>query len=328
MVIALDNIQTWIYVTGVPRSGTTFMGKVLSLPREVDYIHEPFSPGCGIPNLDAGRYLYVRSALDTEPMQRFADAADRLVDYDFTLKTKVPKSDPWRRRLSKRLGGSRGPFYLRLAKLNPFHTAAVVKDPTAPLVAAYLQARHNVVPVIVVRHPVSLAASLKRLGWHPTLRWLAEQPALVEDHFAEPEERAFLERTWDDPIDAAAAHWRAIYRVLLRQAQAQEGWHFVTHEALSAEPVITFQYLYDALGLPWSPRVEHRIETLTTGDHAGARKGRVQDFQRDSAALFDFRRSQITPDERRRIFDLTADVALQFYDRDSFALEEQPIPSP
>ncbi|NNF58311.1 MAG: hypothetical protein HKN04_08715 [Rhodothermaceae bacterium] len=261
-------------------------------------------------------------------MQRFAAAAERLVQYDFSLKTKVHKQDPWPRRLSKRLAGSRGPFYLRLAKMNPFHTAAVVKDPTAPLVAAYLQARHSIVPVIVVRHPVSLAASLKRLGWHPTLRWFARQPALVEDHFAEQDEQAFLERAWDDPIDAAAAHWRTVYRVLLRQAQAQEGWHFVTHEALSAEPVLTFQYLYEALELPWSSRVEHRIETLTTGDRAAARKGRVQDFHRDSAALFDFRRSQITLDERRRIFDLTADVALQFYDRDSFALEEQPIPSP
>ena len=325
MSVALNRIKTWVYVTGVPRSGTTFVGKVLSLPLAVDYIHEPFSPGCGMPGMTQ-RYLYVRPTPDTEEMRAFASEVEHLFDYSLQLKTKVPKRDKWTRQLSKRLAGSRGPFYLRLAKLNPFHEAAVVKDPTAPFVAAYLRANHGVVPVVVVKHPVSLAASLKRLDWHPTLRWFATQPALIADYFAAPEERAFLERTWKDPIEAAAAHWRAVHRVLLQQAEQQGGWHILTHEALSAEPVATFQGLFTDLGLPWSSRVERKVLSLTSADHAGARKGRVQDFHRDSAALFDLRRSQLSLDERRRIFDITADVALQLYDRDSFALDEQLAP--
>ena len=42
MKLAVDQIKNWIFVTGVVRSGTTFAGKVLSLPVEVDYIHEPY----------------------------------------------------------------------------------------------------------------------------------------------------------------------------------------------------------------------------------------------------------------------------------------------
>jgi hypothetical protein len=50
--IAVNRIENWIFVTGVIRSGTTFVGKVLSLPLSVDYIHEPFNPLCGMPGID------------------------------------------------------------------------------------------------------------------------------------------------------------------------------------------------------------------------------------------------------------------------------------
>jgi hypothetical protein len=49
--LAVDKIDNWIFVTGVPRSGTTFAGKILSLPLEVDYTHEPFNPRCGMPGI-------------------------------------------------------------------------------------------------------------------------------------------------------------------------------------------------------------------------------------------------------------------------------------
>lgn len=52
--LAVDRIKNWIFVTGVIRSGTTFVGKILSLPLQVDYIHEPFNPLCGIPGMKNG----------------------------------------------------------------------------------------------------------------------------------------------------------------------------------------------------------------------------------------------------------------------------------
>jgi hypothetical protein len=48
--------------------------------------------------------------------------------------------------------------------------------------------------------------------------------------------------------------------------------------------------------------------------------GNVQDFQRDSASIFETRRDSVDPDTRQAIFDLTSDVALKVYDRSSFAL--------
>ncbi len=46
-----------ILLTGPPRCGTTFFGKVLALPRNVSYIREPFNVnGPGFPQI----YQYPR----------------------------------------------------------------------------------------------------------------------------------------------------------------------------------------------------------------------------------------------------------------------------
>ena len=44
--------DTWLWVTGIPRGGTTFVGRILSVPRSVDFIHEPFNPDCAVEGID------------------------------------------------------------------------------------------------------------------------------------------------------------------------------------------------------------------------------------------------------------------------------------
>lgn len=84
--IAINNIKNWILVTGTVRSGTTFVGKVLSLPLEVDYIHEPFNPLCGMPGIDRW-HCYLRSRFDSEEMQRERELTKSIFTYDLTLRS-------------------------------------------------------------------------------------------------------------------------------------------------------------------------------------------------------------------------------------------------
>ena len=313
-------IRNWIFVTGMPRSGTTFVGKVLSFPLAVDYLHEPFNPSCGIPGLDQ-RYLYLRAHLESEQARTYQAAAAALLRYEVRLKPGLYSQDSPLKRAAKRVVGSRGGLYLNLAKWNPFHKAAVIKDPTGLFLTAFLAHHFGVKPVIVVRHPVSLAASWQRLGWQPALQVLSRQEALMEDYLAD--ERDLLTRAWRDPVEKIAVFWRVAHKVLLQQAAAHPGWHVVRHETLSATPQPSFRELYDALALPWSARIEKRLERLTRTDNpAEARPGKVQDFRRNSTALFRLRRDALPLPQRQRIFDLVADVAAPYYTRDSFALDE------
>lgn len=311
------NIENWVFVTGAPRSGTTFVGRVLSAPIEVDYIHEPFNPDCGIPGLER-RFLYLRPG-ERAP-ESYRDPIDRLFRYDVRLRTGHYPEDSRLKRALKSVAGSRGPFYYRIARWNPFHTAAVIKDPIGCLLTGYLAERHGVRPVVLVRHPLAVAASVKRLGWTPTLDFLREQPRLSEDYFSSSD---WTDADVSTPVRAAAWQWRALNRVLLTEADRHDDWLLVSHEEISRDPVATFRRLYSALELPWSSRIERGIRRRTSSRNpAEARRGRTQDFARDSRALLDLRVSMLDPEERREVFEITAEVALRVYPEESFRLGE------
>ena len=168
MKFAVKNVKNWIFVTGIPRSGSTFVGNVLSFPLQVDYIHEPFNPQCGLPGVSSW-HRYIRATPDTPEMKSLSELIRPVFDYDFKLRTYFPDNNAAHQKLLKSVVGSRGPFYLRMARLNPFHQAAIIKDPIGNLMAEYLYVAHGVKPLIVIKHPISYIASLRRVNWHPKL---------------------------------------------------------------------------------------------------------------------------------------------------------------
>jgi hypothetical protein len=257
---------------------------------------------------------------------RFDDMFSRILRYDFDLRTGYYRNDTRLRRLVKRLVGSRGPFHLRIAKLNPFHRTAVLKDPTGCLLAEHLAARFRVRPVVLVRHPVPFVASALRLGWRLDLAPLRAQPDLSADCFAD--EPGFLEDDGADALEGAARLWRALNKVLLAQVRRHPEWPFVTHEALCERPVESFRAIHEGLGLPFTARVERRVLRWTApGNRTEAAPGRVQDLKRNSAGLFEERLRGLTVEERRRVHEITAGLAEPLYPTATFHLDAAPARS-
>lgn len=318
MKIAVDRVKNWIFVTGEIRGGTTFAGKILSLPLQVDYIHEPFNIRCGMPGMTK-RWRYIRPAINTPEMQNIHSAASQIFSYNFSLRNSPFHNEPIHRRVVKQLVGTRGPYYLRLAKMNPFHQHAVIKDPTGTLLTEYLYIHFDVKPVVVIRHPASFVASLRRANWWPDPSKIFDQPALLEDYFS-GQLPAWYNPNLDD-IELAAAHWRLLTQVILNQSKKYSDWNLVTLEALSDNPVDEFRTLYQKLKLPWSSTIERKIiNTTQVKGKAEVKNNLIQDFKRDSSKIFELRLKSLTPEERRKIFDITKDVALEFYPEESFGI--------
>jgi hypothetical protein len=317
-VINRDKVDNWIFVTGLIRSGTTFVGKILSMPLEVDYIHEPFNPYVGIPGMNRIN-PYVRPSIDTKEAEDFHSLTQSIFDYNFSLRNHIPTKDSLSLKITKGILGARGPFYLRLAKLNPFHKTAIIKDPIGKLLSEYLYLHFNAKPIILIKHPTSYIASLKRVNWWPDLSTLAIQPELVQDYFAD--EVDFLNQNFDNPILEAASVWRAMYKVLLSQASKYPDWQIITHEELCKSPVTVFKDVYYKCDLPWSESIENKIIKLTQSRSTEAKKGLVQDFNRNSADIFKMRRNSLNIEERKQIFDIVQDVALKIYSRESFDID-------
>jgi hypothetical protein len=314
----------WIFVTGMIRSGTTFLGTILSKPLSVDYIHEPFNGAYTLPERRRLIPQYVRAEDQSQAADRFRDSVSKLFAYRIGMQFAPNDMDSRWRKTGKFVVGSRGPFYLRLAKANMLRSSAIIKDPMAGISTEFLYREFGVKPVIIVRHPVSLAASLRRVQWFPQVHDFRLQPDLIQDYLLN--DATFLQQDWSDRLLEAMAHWRLLHRMLLRQAEKYEDWVVITHEELSADPQSVFRNLYRELDLPWSPGISRKITSLT--QRAGKTQpqpGRVQDFRRDSAQLFKTRRNSIPLTLRKKIFDITADVALQLYPRDSFALKSTDV---
>ena len=305
----------WIYVTGAPRSGTSFVGRILSWPLEVDLIFEPTDPLVGMPGIDH-RYLYLRP--DTDDREEYARLLARIFTYRFTYRTPAPApGDGWPTSIRKRVIGPRGAFHLWLARLNPFHTCAVIKDPDGCLLTEYLYARYRVKPVVCVRHPTAFVASYLHHRFPWDLPELAGQPALIEDYFGG--DTSMFDVDPKDRVAGAAALWAGLNRVLLDQCSRHPDWIVVVHEELCRAPLANFRSLFERLELPWSDRLERAIRQRT-GAHNKAEARSWQDHHRDSAALFELRRGMLSPQDREKVFAVTREVALRIYSEESFGL--------
>jgi hypothetical protein len=185
--------------------------------------------------------------------------------------------------------------------------------------APWLARRLGCRVVVIVRSPVGVVSSYKRLGWAPNLAGLLGQPALLRD-WLEPfraDIAAALARP-DDPIGKASLLWRAVYATVAAYRDQVPGLEMVRHEDLSLDPVPAFAKLYDRLGLPFGERVERAVVASSSGasgqaahrwslSWGGVYKSGARPL--DSRAHLEVWKERLRPEEIARIRDLTADVA-------------------
>lgn len=298
--------RRWVLVTGVPRSGTTFAGRVLATSLRCDYIHEPFNPQVGLPSV---RRLFPYAPPDSPELD---DEVSRLMRYDVSLRTAAFPQDSPGRRVVKRIVGSRGPFYLRLAKLNPLTETAVMKDPHAILLAPLLMQRFGFRAVGVVRHPVAVVASFKARGWPPgrALEDLLAEPRTADAVLAD--DRSRVEQVLRSPrldVEGPAVLWRALTRFLLCAAETYSSLAVVRHEDLGTRPHETFARVFAHCELEYGPRARSRVERWTSGARFPGRRG----LRRESANLVREGPAALTAEDRELVLGHTGDLVDRLY---------------
>ncbi len=125
-----------ILVTGIHRSGTTFVGKILSLPRSVGYIHEPFNTVFGINGIPH-EYYYVTKASSYEP--EFRRLIRRLLHGRASYRRgKLRLAQAPVKTIGRLLFKSGANLEYRWSALNPLVKRWLVKDPLASMSSEYL----------------------------------------------------------------------------------------------------------------------------------------------------------------------------------------------
>ncbi|MDR8409932.1 sulfotransferase [Nonomuraea sp. 3-1Str] len=292
-----------LLVTGLPRSGTSWTGKMLTAGRGAVYVNEPLNP-----QHPPGHSPGVLRATVTHRFQYICD--DNAHDWLPALRDTVAL----RYRFGAELRANRSPY--DLARMLKYGTAftlgrlagrrALLDDPFAVLSAAWFAARLGCTVVALERDPVSFVASWQRLGWTVSFHELLGQPLLVRDH---PEllELGPLAGS-PDRVARAAALWRATHRILARTP----GILVVTYESLAADPVAGFRRLYGHAGLTWSPAVERRVARACTGGGGPERGFAWSGLSRTAYRRMDSRQALsgaaqgLTPEDVTRVRALTA----------------------
>ncbi len=250
-----------ILVTGAHRTGTTWVGKMLSAGGEAAYISEPLNvlhrPGVFSAPI---RHWYTYICAENE--------ADYLPAFQQTLAFQYHAPDELRalqsRKDALRMGRDWTTFIAgKLGKKRP-----LLKDPFAVFSAPWFAERLGCQVVITVRHPAAFASSLKRLDWPFEFKDLLEQPLLMK-HLLEPFRSAIETVSPVDIIAQAGLLWKIIYQIVAGFEGKFPDFITVHHEDLSLDPMDGYRTLYEQLGLAYNAEAQQAVRDSSSPANPG-----------------------------------------------------------
>jgi len=277
-----------ILVTGCPRSGTTAVGKMLSLGRSVCALHEPFNYHVGIKEVE--RYFEVPGT-GLFPYDKLDSCVRMIRNLDLDFKKGVFPNDSMPRKIFKYAAGGRALNSFRLCRMNPFLEVIVWKDPFACFMAEYLSKEHNMNVLVTLRNPWAVSASFKRMRWAFDLKDIIGRLAAAGHDFSGHLE--LLERGIDPCFANGAVIWNIIYSLILQWSSASSLIRVVDIDRILGNPQKTYEALYHIFGLPWNDTVSKKI-TMAYAPRTGRetpREKRAHDGKRDLKMINDYWRS-------------------------------------
>lgn len=301
-----------ILITGMTRSGTTWVASMLNASGGVVYVNEPLNPqhppgrSPGLLRAEVQhRYQYICEENEAE----FRPAYESLVRLRYHLAAELRRNH----------GPSDVGRALRHQAMFLRGRAAgrrlMVADPFAAFSSEWFQRRLGFEVVIMVRHPLAVAGSRKRLGWRFDIHELLHQPLLLRDWLIP------LSTRWPEalaPVDGVvhqgAQLWRLIYDTAARQHERSPQLTMIRHEDLALDPVAGFSALYERLGLPFTSRARQMIERSTApGNPTRLTSDDPHGVRLDSRASLGSWRERLTDDEVRCVESVAGPVMERLY---------------
>ncbi len=279
--------QRPILVTGAHRSGTTWLGKMLSQPWSVRYISEPFNPKTGLRIFQ--RWFQYLTEETGRPYRR---EISRLLKFRGRFRPSGPAFKYW------------------LNNFQPGQKRPLIKDPIACLSAGWLSDQFQCQTVVIVRHPAAFYLSLKRLNWRFDFGNFLSQPALMRD-FLNPFRREMLAAECFP--EEAAVLWKCLYFVLDALAESHPDWLVCRHQDLARTPEREIHRLYRRLGLNFTPEISRKISKYCQAGRVAARPNRALELKRDSQKLADSWKDRLSRSEIEILKKITAPVAEKYY---------------
>ncbi|MBL57404.1 MAG: hypothetical protein CMP61_09460 [Flavobacteriales bacterium] len=289
-----------VIISGSPRSGSTWIGRVLEVHKNTNYVHEPFNIGIDRPN---NPFKYWMEGVFNEQSKNHLREVKAYLDSFYSIDNKY---------IRKELNG--------VSNLNDFRDSfwryrerrkktTILKDPIAFFALDWLSKNVTDKIIVTIRHPASVVASLKQKQWGYEFEQMLKQPILMEKYLlplkSEIEEFAKSEKSI---VQQGALQWKCVYYTNLEFMKAHPHWLYVTNENLSLNPLQEFERILNYIDLPITENVKNHIIASTT-----ARKGEETDLVRDSRSNIDKWKKLLTNEEIAYIKSSTEEVWSHYY---------------
>lgn len=284
---------------------------------EVVYVNEPMNPGH-----PPGRSPGVLDAVVTHQFQYLPTGTDA----DQQWRHAFADTMALRYRLRAELRRNHGGYDLaRAAKYATAFTVgrargrrAMLDDPFALLSTAWLVKEFGCSAVVLVRDPVSMVGSWRRLGWQMHFHELLEQPKLHEDHLGAYAERMRALIGSPDWLARSCLLWEAAHDVVLRTVEGLSGVQVIRYEDLVRQPIPRFASLYASLGLTWTEDSRRQVQRATTASTGSAEAAHTWSLRgglsrtayrpMDASSALGSYAQRLTAVEIERVHELTAGV--------------------
>lgn len=316
-----------LLITGLPRSGTTFVGKVLSQPENIFNIGEPFLHQVGTYH----HYPYYRS--ETPEGIRYDQLLSSIFEYQKLWQYRMKKFE-WSIAGLRRyvLGSRRTLEYFRgwwNTQVRGREGRLMVKEPHALMLTFPAVQDLDCQVLVLVRHPGGQVSSKLSLGWtdeRDRPRSLLDQPKLIEDYLGWLPD--VLERKERSTVEDLGLMWRAQYDVLLNYLEEvgdSEQFRIVRHEDVCLNPFEQFSELYDWANFTWTQEITAMISDLTNTDNPTERSESTDPHQhrlrRDSSTVVDVWKKRLSHKQIQELREITEPVSSKFYDDKSWNTE-------
>ena len=235
-----------VFLAGSGRSGTTWISEIINADGSFRYIFEPFS--CRkTPEWRTFEFqqYFPRTYHDSQALE----AATRILSG----------------RVHNAWVDSQNRTILARRRL--------VKDIRTNLMLGWLKENFPAMPmVLLVREPLAVVASRRRLGWGPTmgLERMRRMPRLIDEHLAPW--MGFIEENADDEFAMQVINWCIEHLVPLQQLREGE-YQLLQYERILTDPAAEVGALFDYLGLRLSGRHLARLRRPSATASSVMRRG-------------------------------------------------------
>lgn len=290
-----------VIISGSPRSGSTWIGRVIEQHADTQYVHEPFN--IGIDRANNPFKYWIEGVFSGQ-------GKGHLNNVKTYLESFYKVTPGFLKQQYKELGGVKSLRDVLWRAKERKRLKTIIKDPIAFFAVEWLSENISDKVIVTIRHPAAVVASLKQKNWGYEFDQMLKQPELMENYLnpLRSEIELFASDNNKTLVEQGALLWRCVYLTNLKLMEKHENWLFVKNEDLSLDPMKEYEQIFKFIELPFSNEVQTYIERSTN-----AKSGEETDLVRDSRKNVDKWKQILSSEEIEFIKNYTQDVWKEYY---------------